>query len=363
MRAFERGFREQHAVVGDDAHGITPQSREAGNQRRAVAGLEFLEVAAVDQARDDLAHVVGLLDVRVDDAVDLLGPKQRLAWLGDVQRQGFDAVQAADDLAGDRQCMVVVLRKVIGDAGDAGVHVGTAQLLGTDDLAGRRLDQRWSGEKDRALLADDDRLVRHRRHVRPARGTRAHHHADLRDALRRHRRLIVENAAEMIAVRKDVGLIGQVRAPGVDQVDARQIVLARDVLGAQMFLHRHRVIRAALHGRVVADDHAFVTRDPAEPGDDAGGGDGIVVHAVCGKLGELEKRRSHIEQRAHSLARQQLAASGMSFPGHGTAALLDLGDTGFQVSHQCGERVAVAHERGTSGVEAGFDDGHDPSRT
>src|SRR6202048_965553 len=77
VRAFERGFREQHAVVGDDTHGITPQPREAGDQGRAVAGLEFLEVAAVDEARDDLAHVVGLLDVRVDDAVDLLGPKQR----------------------------------------------------------------------------------------------------------------------------------------------------------------------------------------------------------------------------------------------------------------------------------------------
>ena len=182
----------------------------------------------------------------------------------DVHRQRFHPVQATDDLAGDRQRMMVVLREVIGDAGDARVHVGTAQFLGADDFAGRRLDQRRPGEKDRALLADDDRLVRHRRHVRAARGARAHHHADLRNALGRHRRLIVENAAEMIAVRKDVGLIGQVRAAGIDQVDARQVVLAGDVLRAQMLLHRHRVVRAALHGRVVADDHAFAARDPAD---------------------------------------------------------------------------------------------------
>ena len=92
---------------------------------------------------------------------------------------------------------------------------------------------------------------------------------------------------------------------------------------------------------------------------EAGGGDGIVVHAVRGKLGELEKRRSRIEQRAHSLARQQLAASGMAFPRHRTAALLDFGDTGFEVRDQGAERVTVAREGGTAGVEAGFNDGHD----
>jgi hypothetical protein len=49
----------------------------------------------------------------------------------------------------------------------------------------------------------------------------------------------------------------------------------------------------------------------------------------------------------------------MALPRHGTAALLDLGDTGFEVRHQAAQRVTVAREGGTAGVEAGFDDGHD----
>jgi hypothetical protein len=49
----------------------------------------------------------------------------------------------------------------------------------------------------------------------------------------------------------------------------------------------------------------------------------------------------------------------MAFARHGTAALLDLGDTGFEVRDQGGKRVTVARKGGTAGVEAGFDDGHD----
>ena len=78
VRALQRRLREEHAVVGDDADRIAQQAREAGDQRRAVAGLELVELAAVDDARDDLAHVVGLADVGVDDAVEVLDRVARL---------------------------------------------------------------------------------------------------------------------------------------------------------------------------------------------------------------------------------------------------------------------------------------------
>jgi len=71
MGALERRFGEQDAVVGDDADGIAPEARETGDEGRAVARLELVELAAVDDARDHLAHVVGLLDVGADDAVDV----------------------------------------------------------------------------------------------------------------------------------------------------------------------------------------------------------------------------------------------------------------------------------------------------
>ena len=111
---------------------------------------------------------------------------------------------------------------------------------------------------------DDHRLVRHRRHVGAAGRARAHHDRDLRDALRRHARLVVEDPPEVVAVGEDLGLERQERAAGVDEVDARQLVLLRDLLRAQVLLDREREVRAALHGRVVRDDDALLPLDHAD---------------------------------------------------------------------------------------------------
>ena len=171
--------------------------------------------------------------------------------------------------------MAVVLGQIIGDARFPGVHVGAAELLGADHFAGCRLYQRRPAEKDGALVAHDDGLVRHRRHIGAACGAGAHHHRDLRDAGGRHGRLIVEDAAEMLAVGEHFGLMRQVGAAGIDQINAGQAVLARDLLGAQMLLHRHRIIGAALDRGIVADDDAFAPGDAADAGDDARGMDGV----------------------------------------------------------------------------------------
>ena len=116
---------------------------------------------------------------------------------------------------------------------------------------------------------DDDRLVRHRRHVRAAGRARAHHDGDLRDALGRHARLVEEDAAEVLAIGKDLGLQRQERAAGVDEVDARQPVLERDLLRAQVLLDGDRIVRAAFDRRVVGDDQHFAARHAADAGDDA----------------------------------------------------------------------------------------------
>ena len=60
MRALQGGFGKQDAVVGEDADRIAPDVGEAADQRRAVARLELVELAAVDDAGDHLAHVIGL---------------------------------------------------------------------------------------------------------------------------------------------------------------------------------------------------------------------------------------------------------------------------------------------------------------
>ena len=102
---------------------------------------------------------------------------------------------------------------------------------------------------------DDDRLVAHRRDVRAARRARAHDGRDLRDAGGGHRRLVEEDPAEVLAVGEDLVLQRQVGAAGVDEVDARQAVVQRDLLRAQVLLDRQREVRAALDRRVVGDDH------------------------------------------------------------------------------------------------------------
>src|SRR3546814_8820549 len=72
----------------------------------------------------------------------------------------------------------------------------------------------------------------------PARLSASHRACDLRNALGRHLRLIVENPPEMVAVGKDLRLVRQVRAARIHQIDAWQTVLLGDLLRAEMLLHR-----------------------------------------------------------------------------------------------------------------------------
>ena len=54
-----RALREEDAVVGENADRVAHDAREPADERRAVSRLELVEAAAVDDAGDDLAHVVG----------------------------------------------------------------------------------------------------------------------------------------------------------------------------------------------------------------------------------------------------------------------------------------------------------------
>ncbi len=187
------------------------------------------------------------------------------------------------------------------------MHVAAAELLGGDLLARRGLHQRRAAEEDRALLAHDHGLVAHRRHVGAARGAGAHDRADLRDPARGHRRLVEEDAAEVLAVGEDLVLHRQERAAGVDEVDARQPVVQRDLLRPQVLLDRHGVVGAALDGRVVGDDHAAAALDHADAGDDARAGRGAVVELLGGQRRELQERRA----RDRTAARRGRAASSL----------------------------------------------------
>ena len=88
----------------------------------------------------------------------------------------------------------------------------------------------------------------------------------------------------MLAVGEHLVLPRQEGASGIDEIEARKTVLARDFLSAQVLLDGHREVGATLDGRVVGDDDAFAAFDPPDAGDDAGARRRVVVHAVRREL-------------------------------------------------------------------------------
>ncbi len=184
VRALERRFGEQDAVVGDDADRMAVHMREAGNQGVAVTWLEFIQARTVDDARDHLAHVVGLAGVAGNHAVKFLRVEQRR--LAGLQRNAcirLAPVQVGDDRTHPCQRLQVVVGHVVGNTGDARMHVGTAEFFGADHFAGGGLHQRRATEEDRALFLDDDGLITHCRDIGAAGRAAAHHAGDLWDAL------------------------------------------------------------------------------------------------------------------------------------------------------------------------------------
>lgn len=190
------------------------------------------------------------------------------------------SVEARNRLPGQRQGVRVVVCQVVCHARQPSVYIATAQILCAHHFACCRFDQRRATQKDRALIFDNDGLVAHGRHIGSASRARPHHHGDLRDASRAHVGLVEENAAEMVAIRKHLILVGQIGAARVDQVHAWQVVLLRDLLRAQVLFDRQRVVGSALDRGVVADDHALHARDAANAGNDPCAGSSIFIHAV-----------------------------------------------------------------------------------
>ncbi len=99
----------------------------------------------------------------------------------------------------------------------------------------------------------------------------------------------------MLAIGEDLVLQWQERAAGIDQVDARQVIVFGYLLGAKMFLDGQWVIGTAFDSRIIGDDHAVDIADLAYARYDAGGRHFIVVKAVCCQLPDFEKRRAAID--------------------------------------------------------------------
>jgi hypothetical protein len=119
----------------------------------------------------------------------------------------------------------------------------------------------------------------------------------------------------VFAVREHLVLARQERSAGVDQIEAGQPVLTRDLLCAQMFLDGDRVVGAALHRRVVGDDHAFATGDSADACDHSGARALVAVHAVGGQRRHFQQWAARVQQTVHPVTRQKFPAAYVPFAG------------------------------------------------
>ena len=136
MRRLQGAVVEQHAVVAEDADLVAPEPRKSADQRRAVVGLELVEAAPVHQTRDQLADVILDAVGRWHDAVDLLRVVVGFLRLDVVDvffLRGREV--GGDDLTGKRNRLLLRLGRIVRRAGDAGMHVDAAQLLGGDLFA------------------------------------------------------------------------------------------------------------------------------------------------------------------------------------------------------------------------------------
>ena len=193
-------------------------------------------------------------------------------------------------------------------------------------------------------------LVRHRRHVGAAGGAAAHHHRDLRDALAREGRLVVEDPTEVLAVREHLGPAAagwrRPNRPGRCRAGGSRL---RDLLRAQVLLHGQRVVGAALDRRVVGHDDALPPADPTDARDHARGRHGVVVHAEGRELRQLDEGRARIEQALDPIPRQHLAAIQMSLPRSFRPALPHATHLLAQVVDEGTERRGVLGELGRAG--------------
>jgi hypothetical protein len=120
VRGLEGGLGEQDTVVGDDPDGVAVDAGETRDDRGAVLGLELVQLAAVDDAGDDLADVVGLARVDRHDGAQVLDGVERVDRLGHGPGRRASRGEGAHDVADEVQRVDVVVREMVRHAADGG---------------------------------------------------------------------------------------------------------------------------------------------------------------------------------------------------------------------------------------------------
>ena len=166
--------------------GMPCDVREAGDQRGAVERLELVELGAVDEPRDHLAHVVLLASGR-PARCRRARPRRRAGSRGG--SSGMSTVLLVLRLATMRRAMRqrMARRRPRSDRRRRScAHARRRRRDPRPTPPRRSRPSPAAGRRGRWCPALCTMMVssRHRRHIGAARGARAHHHGDLRDAER-----------------------------------------------------------------------------------------------------------------------------------------------------------------------------------
>ncbi|KAI6753169.1 hypothetical protein HG531_005338 [Fusarium graminearum] len=179
---------------------------EASHESGAKVALEFREFGAIHNSSNDLADGKRLSQVGGSNAKQLL-------WV-------VEWLQVADAASGQYYGMGIIHGQVICYTRHRRVHLATSQILMADNFSCRCLDKRRTGKKNVTLLLNNDALVAHSWDIGTTSCTWAHDYGDLGDTLRAHAGLVIEDATKVILIGENIGLVGEIGAAAVDEVDA-----------------------------------------------------------------------------------------------------------------------------------------------
>ena len=295
-------------LVADDPDRIAVEAGEADDDVLGEVLVDLEELAVVDDQRDHVAHVVGLLRVGRDDRVERLVHALGVV-VGLDPRRHLEVVerQEADQVADVLEARLLVLGGEVGDPRLRVVGHRPAQLLELDLLAGDRLDHLGAGDEHVRGLLDHEDEVGHRRRVDGAARARAHDRRDLRD---HPGALDVADEDVAVGAERDDALLDP-RPAGVVEPDHRRPDLRGEVHDLAHLLRHHLAERAAEDGEVLAEDEHRPAVDRPVAGDHGVAVGPLLVHvelvrAVADEGVELLER-ARVEQLLDPLARGQLA--------------------------------------------------------
>ena len=116
MGRFQSTFREKHAVIGQNGDRIAPDPRKTRHKGRAIERFELVKMAVIDDAGNDLAHIVRCAHIRRDDAVKFGRIQTRGLWLGHIHLNPLDGIEVGHNRADDLEGMLIIIGNVIDNA-------------------------------------------------------------------------------------------------------------------------------------------------------------------------------------------------------------------------------------------------------